>query len=79
MGRLIMPLAIDDTQLDYLFSSVCSYCKHFDLDKSDYESGKNVCEAFPDGIPDKIWLGQNNHKKPYKGDHGIQFEPVENE
>jgi hypothetical protein len=36
----------------------------------------NVCKAFPKGIPDKIWSGENNHEKPFKGDHGIQFEKV---
>ena len=35
------------------------------------------CLAFPDGIPDPIWMGENDHKKPYKGDHGIQYDPVD--
>lgn len=32
------------------------------------------CKAFPDGIPEEIWIGGNDHKKPVEGDHGIRFE-----
>lgn len=32
------------------------------------------CLAFPDAIPEPIWTGKNEHKKPYDGDHGVQFE-----
>ena len=33
-----------------------------------------VCKAFPDGIPGEIAYGDNLHIKPFKGDHGIQYE-----
>ena len=36
-----------------------------------------VCKAFPKGIPKKIITGEHDHTKPYKGDHGIRFEPIE--
>lgn len=33
------------------------------------------CKAFPDGIPEEIKLGTNNHKKPLKGQgNDIVFE-----
>jgi len=54
------------------YSDVCTRCKHqYDV----IEKGR-TCKAFPEGIPDEIWLGKNKHTKPYKGDNGIQFEPI---
>jgi hypothetical protein len=35
-----------------------------------------VCAAFPDGIPKDISYGENDHRKPFPGDHGIRYEPV---
>ncbi len=52
------------------YSDVCGYCIHLRRGGQD-----RVCDAFPDGIPLPIWLGENNHQQPYPGDHGIQFEP----
>jgi hypothetical protein len=34
------------------------------------------CKAFTSGIPEDILIGKNNHKKPFKGDNGIRFEPI---
>jgi len=49
----------------------CVICKH--------RTDGNLCVAFPDGIPFDILNGENNHKTKYKGDNGIQFEPIEDE
>jgi hypothetical protein len=51
----------------------CAFCLHL-LD------GKPMhCRAFPDGIPDDILFGNVDHKSPYPGDRGIQFEEGEPE
>ena len=33
-----------------------------------------TCEAFPAGIPQPFLNGSAEHRKPYPGDHGIQYE-----
>jgi len=50
--------------------SQCDKCKNFIRD--------NFCKAFPNrsGIPVEIRYGEVSHTKPYKGDNGIQFEPL---
>ncbi len=49
------------------YSSVCSFCRHWQR--------RHTCAAF-DVIPKAIWRGENNHRAPYPGDGGIQFEPL---
>jgi len=56
---------------------VCMDCKHFDW-KGELP-GRFSCKAFPDGIPDDIKWGNHIHKTPYPGDHGIQFESMEDD
>jgi len=56
-----------------VYSPVCDMCRH--LGSYDPMAERQNCAAFPDGIPDEIWLGRNKHKAAYPGDHGIRFEP----
>jgi hypothetical protein len=58
-----------------IIAPVCARCRHFDRDRRDAD----VCEAFPNGIPDEIWKGEDDHSEPFPGDHGIQFEPIDEE
>lgn len=34
------------------------------------------CGAFPEGIPDAIWLGDADHSEPYPGDGGVRRLPI---
>lgn len=45
--------------------SQCAYCKHKGYGK--------FCDAF-DEIPRDVLLNKVDHRKPIKGDRGIQFE-----
>jgi hypothetical protein len=56
-----------------LYSPICCMCVNWYAGKWTGEGPQHTCSAFPDGIPDEIWNGENNHQKPYLGDKGIQF------
>lgn len=47
--------------------SQCVRCRHFRPD--------GLCEAFPEGVPDEILANEHDHRQPYDGDNGVQFEP----
>jgi len=56
--------AVGDAFVD--ISVQCLTCKHlFD---------NTICKAFSKGIPIEILSGKFDHRKPFKGDNGIQFE-----
>lgn len=59
--------------MDRMHSQVCSYCKHVNWE---YEK-IGTCKAYPQGIPDEIWWGDNPHLTPFPGDNGIRFEKNE--
>lgn len=46
----------------------CVTCKHRD-------TFGPTCTAFPFGIPHAILTGENQHRTPYPGDHGITWAP----
>ncbi len=51
--------------------SQCAHCRHW------REGAK--CSAFPRGIPLSILTNDSDHRKPYPGDNGIRFDPVDDE
>ena len=68
-----MAIKLDASLAIPQYSPVCALCKHYQPEKGEFG---RTCKAYPndDSIPLEIWLGKNNHKKPFSGDHGIQFQ-----
>lgn len=48
-------------------SNQCLTCIHYHLGGS--------CDAF-EKIPSVVFTGEHDHRKPYPGDKGIQWEPA---
>jgi hypothetical protein len=59
---------------------ICVYCTRFHQrgDLASAPPGLN-CDAFPDRIPAAILNSLVDHRKPYEGDHGLQFLPETHE
>jgi hypothetical protein len=49
------------------FFSLCDHCKH--------RREGDTCAAFPNGIPSLGFHFNTDHRRPFEGDNGIQFEP----
>lgn len=56
-------------------NSQCFGCKHFNQ-PGDTTLFPN-CKAFPEAIPIHVFNNKVLHTKPVAGDHGIQYEPLE--
>lgn len=60
---------------------ICAACRHLGertvdrITKDGWFAGETpTCLAFPDGIPDEIWLGGYDHRRAFFGDLGVHFE-----
>ena len=54
--------------------SICDACarlhKRYDPAAQEWVP---YCTAFPDGVPDAVYLGGFDHRAPYPGDNDIRF------
>lgn len=55
---------------------ICLMCKH---NRGAQDNIGATCDAFPDGIPEAILTSEFIHTQSHPGDHGIQFEPIEDQ
>lgn len=54
-------------------ASQCRFCAHWTKARGDQ------CEVFPLRIPVEILTNRHDHRKPYEGDDGGRFEPLDDE
>ncbi len=55
----------------------CSMCTRLRREPLGGEDDPQTCEAFPAGIPDLIWIGDEPHFEAFEGDNGMQFDPFD--
>ncbi|MBN8215355.1 MAG: hypothetical protein J0L75_01885 [Spirochaetes bacterium] len=54
-----------------LAEPLCRHCRLFSV-----EEGVPVCLAFPRGIPGRILFDGFDHRRPWAGDGGVQFQSI---
>ena len=64
MAKQHEEIPLEDVILENEFT-ICFECLHYHGDKT--------CEAFPDGIPADVWIGEFAHFIPHPDDAGIQY------
>jgi len=61
----------DGNEIYQVYSSKCTICKRFNYSEFN-------CVAFPNGIPEIILSGENDHSEPLsEQDNDIVFEEIE--
>jgi hypothetical protein len=53
---------------------ICMLCKHYHQPQEGDQT--LMCNGYPVRIPEAILFSSVDHRQPYAGDKGIQFEPA---
>lgn len=51
----------------------CLACAHF-RSPLDGVVAERTCDAYPSGIPVRIWSNQADHRESQRGDNGVRWE-----
>jgi hypothetical protein len=55
-----------------ILEPICFNCIHF------IDNGRYTCQAFPQGIPDEVLTGENDHSQPLPAqDNEIVYTPAD--
>lgn len=54
----------------------CPLCVHY---KWSVEFDMPTCAAFPEGLPEEIWMKGFDHRAEFEGDQGIRFQARDEE
>lgn len=57
-----------------MITKQCQNCINFAQSDT---SGIPTCVAFPEGIPEVILTGDFDHSKPFEGDNGFRYQPID--
>lgn len=52
--------------MSFKATGLCGSCVH--------RTGTYTCDAWPDGIPREVMLGELDHREPIEGDGGVQYQ-----
>ena len=64
----------EDDRMMICTEPICAKCRHLVMDCR----REPYCKAFPEGIPDTIFVGRYNHRRLFPEDKGVRFEPIMN-
>jgi len=57
--------------------NLCWACRRLREESVSDPVQTGTCDAYPLGIPLEIFVGGVDHRSPFPGDNGLQFDPID--